>query len=66
MQIKQEKNEIFINQVKYTHELVKKYKLENSKEMATPISTSTKLDKDANGKSVNEKLYRGIIGSYFI
>ena len=27
------------------------------------MSTPTKLDKDENGKSVNEKLYRGIIGS---
>ena len=31
--------------------------------MSTPMSTSTKLDKDANGKSVDEKLYRGMIGS---
>ena len=37
--------------------------MKNSKEMSTPMSTSTKLDKDANGKNVDEKLYRGMIGN---
>ena len=27
------------------------------------MSTSTKLDKDSNSKNVDEKLYRGMIGS---
>jgi len=56
---------IFINQRKYACELLKKFKIENSKEMSTPMSTSTKLDKDASGKNVYEKLYRGVIGSLF-
>ena len=63
LQIKQEKNGTFINQGKYACELVKEFKLENSKEMATPMSTLTKFDNDANGKNVDEKLYRGMIGS---
>ena len=37
--------------------------MKNSKEMSTPICTFTKLDKDASGKSVDEKLYRGMIVS---
>ena len=63
LHIKQAKDGIFINQGKYARELVKKLKMENSKEMATPISTSTKLKKDANGKNIDEKLYRDMIGS---
>ena len=31
--------------------------------MATPMSPATKLDKDERGKDVNQKLYRGMIGS---
>ena len=31
--------------------------------MSTPTSPSTKLDKDEKGKKVDEKLYRGMIGS---
>ncbi|GAV59151.1 hypothetical protein CFOL_v3_02682 [Cephalotus follicularis] len=37
--------------------------MENSKTSKTPISTSTKLDKDEQGKNVDEKLYRSMIGS---
>ena len=65
LHIKQEKDEIFINQGKYACELMKKFKMKNSKEMPTLMSTSIKLDKDANGKNVDEKLYRSMIGSLF-
>ena len=61
--IKQEKDEIFIDQGENACELVKKFKMKKSKEMSSPMSTSTKLDKDANSKSVDEKLYRGMIDS---
>ena len=36
--------------------------MENSKEITTPMSTSTKLDKDATGKNVDSKPYKGMIG----
>ena len=34
-----------------------------AKPLATPMSTSIKLDKDENEKNVDEKLYRGMIVS---
>ena len=34
-----------------------------AKALSTPMSTSIKLDKDKNKKNVDEKLYRGMIGS---
>ncbi|GAV59136.1 hypothetical protein CFOL_v3_02667 [Cephalotus follicularis] len=37
--------------------------MENSKPCKTPMSTTTKLDKDENGKEVDQKLYRSMIGS---
>ncbi|XP_070005857.1 secreted RxLR effector protein 161-like [Nicotiana sylvestris] len=37
--------------------------MEESKEIDTPIATTTKLDIDEPGSSVDQKLYRGMIGS---
>ncbi|KAF7140349.1 hypothetical protein RHSIM_Rhsim06G0164800 [Rhododendron simsii] len=59
LQIKQTTEGILVNQAKYAKELIKKFGMEGSKPMSTPMSTSTKLDKDENGKPVNEKMYRG-------
>ncbi|KAK8548035.1 hypothetical protein V6N12_060962 [Hibiscus sabdariffa] len=63
LQIKQRKDDIFINQAKYIKEKLKKFGLENVKPQATPMSSSTKLDKDEEGKCVDSKIYRSIIGS---
>ena len=37
--------------------------MDGAKASKTPMSTTIKLDKDKNGKSVDEKKYRGMIGS---
>jgi len=37
--------------------------MENAKHASTPMASSTKLDQDLDGKPVNEKAYRGMIGS---
>ena len=56
------KEEIFINQSKYITEILKKFRLEDSKPYGTPMSSTCKLDKDEKGKKVDQKLYRGMIG----
>ncbi|KAK2362747.1 hypothetical protein QL285_087782 [Trifolium repens] len=63
LQIKQLEEGIFISQEKYVNDLLKKYKMNESKIMSTPMHLSTSLDKDENGKNVSEKEYRGMIGS---
>ncbi|GAU36116.1 hypothetical protein TSUD_374770 [Trifolium subterraneum] len=63
LQIKQQEDEIFISQEKYVNDLLKKYKMKESKIMSTPMHPSTSLDKDEKGKDVSEKEYRGMIGS---
>jgi hypothetical protein len=63
LQIKQTKNEIFFNQSKYIKDLLKKFGIEKSKIYATPMSSTTKLEKEENGKNVDIKQYRGMIGS---
>ncbi|KAL6347658.1 hypothetical protein AAG906_026186 [Vitis piasezkii] len=63
LQIKQLKEGTFINQAKYIRDLLKRFNMEESKTMKTPMSSSIKLDNDEKGKSVNSTMYRGIIGS---
>ncbi|GJT62077.1 retrovirus-related pol polyprotein from transposon TNT 1-94 [Tanacetum coccineum] len=63
LQIKQLKDGIFFNQSKYIKEILKKFRLEDSKPMKTPMSMETKLTKDEESESVDNTKYRGMIGS---
>lgn len=47
----------------YALELVKKFGLENAKESKNPMSTTCKLDKDEEGTSVDQRLYKSLIES---
>ena len=63
LQIKQIENGIFINQEKYCYNLIKRFGLENTAAKPTPMSPTIHLDRDEDGKSVDQKLYRSMIGS---
>ena len=63
LQVKQIKDDTFINQAKYVKDLLKRFGLKASKPYSTPMSTLIKLDKDEGGKCVDSKLYRSMIGS---
>ncbi|GJV38311.1 retrovirus-related pol polyprotein from transposon TNT 1-94 [Tanacetum coccineum] len=60
--IKQMEDGIFFNQSKYIKEMLKKFGLEDSKPMKTPMSSDTKLTKDEECESVDSTKYRGMIG----
>ncbi|GJT95500.1 retrovirus-related pol polyprotein from transposon TNT 1-94 [Tanacetum coccineum] len=60
LQIKQS---IFFNQSKYIKEMLKKFGLEDSKPMKTPMSSDTKLTKGEECESVDSTKYRGMIGT---
>jgi hypothetical protein len=62
-QIKQLKEGTFIHQEKYTNDILKKFKMDDCKPMKTPMPTNGHLDLDEGGKSVDQKLYRSMIGS---
>ena len=62
-QVKQLKEGIFITQTKYIKDLLTKYNLSDVKITYSPMSTSIKINKDEDGKYVDKKLYRGMIGS---
>ncbi|KAJ9557264.1 LOW QUALITY PROTEIN: hypothetical protein OSB04_011878 [Centaurea solstitialis] len=63
LQVKQTKEGIFINQSKYTKDLVKKFSFESCSPIKTLMAPPLKLDSDPNGNSVNITEYRGMIGS---
>ncbi|WVZ97893.1 LOW QUALITY PROTEIN: hypothetical protein U9M48_043396 [Paspalum notatum var. saurae] len=53
----------FVHQAKYTRDLLKKFEMGDSKPMTTPMSTNTALDADEDGEAVDQKEFRGMIGS---
>ena len=63
LQIKQLKDGIFFNQSKYIKDMLKKFGLEDSKLIKTPMSSETKLIRDEESESVDSTKYRGMIGS---
>jgi murein endopeptidase len=63
LQIKQSKEGTFVHQAKYTKDIVRKFKMEDSKAMAMHTSTTTTLDVDEEGEHVDQKEYRSMIRS---
>ncbi|WVZ81022.1 hypothetical protein U9M48_028449 [Paspalum notatum var. saurae] len=63
LQIKPGPEGIFVHQAKYTRDILKKFEMGDSKPMTTPMSTNTALDADEDGEAVDQKEFRGMIGS---
>ncbi|GJY04897.1 retrovirus-related pol polyprotein from transposon TNT 1-94 [Tanacetum coccineum] len=64
LQIKQMEDGIFFNQSKYIKEMLKKFGLEDSKPMKTPMSSDTKLTKDEECEmTLEEELRTGSLPS---
>jgi hypothetical protein len=55
LQIKQAKEGTFVHQAKYTKDILKKFKMDDSKPLWTPMSTTTALDVDEDGEPVDQK-----------
>ncbi|GKE99139.1 retrovirus-related pol polyprotein from transposon TNT 1-94 [Tanacetum coccineum] len=66
LQLKQMEDGIFFNQSKYIKEMLKKFGLEESKPMKTPMSSDTKLTKDEECESVDSTKYRAMIGTTYL
>jgi hypothetical protein len=62
-QIKQLQKGTFISQTKYIQDILKKFGMKNGKPIKTPMGTNGHLDLDTAGKSVDQKVYRSMIGS---
>jgi hypothetical protein len=62
-QIKQLQEGTFISQTKYIQDILKKFGMKDGKPIKTPMGTNGHLDLDMGGKSVDQKVYRSMIGS---
>ena len=62
LQIQQNKNGIYITQSKYIKEILKKFGMEDSRLVGTPMSTGHNLTKKDDSKEVDQTLYRSMIG----
>ena len=62
-QVKQLRGGTFINQAKYIQDMLKRFDMMDAKPMKTPMPTNGQLDLDPNGKDVDQKVYRSMIGS---
>ncbi|KAJ9537943.1 hypothetical protein OSB04_030676 [Centaurea solstitialis] len=63
LQVRQTPQGNFINQSKYTHDILKRFDFTGPKSASTPMSTSFQLDADLSSNPVDLKNYRAIIGS---
>jgi hypothetical protein len=62
-QIKQAKEGAFISQMKYTHDILKKFGMDKAMPIKMPMGTNCHLDLDLGGPSFDQKEYCSMIGS---
>jgi hypothetical protein len=55
LQIKQTKEGTFVHQAKYTKDILKKFKMDDSKPLSRPMSTTIALDADGDGEPVSRR-----------
>ena len=63
LQVHQSPRGIFLSQSKYAFEILRKHGMSGCDTVSTPMSHTTKLDADLQGKPVDPTKYRSIIGS---
>jgi hypothetical protein len=62
-QVKQLQEGTFISQTKNIQDILTKFGMKNAKPIKTSMGTNGHLDLDTGGKSVDQKVYRSMIGS---
>jgi hypothetical protein len=63
IQVKQMKQGTFVHQAKYTKDLMKKFNMAELKPASTPMSSTASLGLDEDGKVLDQREYRSMIGS---
>ncbi|GJW47083.1 retrovirus-related pol polyprotein from transposon TNT 1-94 [Tanacetum coccineum] len=63
LQMNQSPQGIFINQAKYSLEILKKHGMDKGESVGTPMATKPKLDADLSGKLIDQTDYHSKIGS---
>jgi hypothetical protein len=63
-QVKQLQDGTFISQTKYTQDILNKFGMKDAKPIKTPMGTNGHLDLNTGGKSIDQKVYQSMIGSF--
>ncbi len=63
LQVQQNKNGIFLSQTKYLKQILKKYGMEDSKPVCTPMVTGCCLSANNESAAIHQPTYRSMIGS---
>ena len=63
MEVSQGSDDIFISQKRYALNLLKRFNMDKSKAVATPLVQNEVLSKDNAGVEVNSSYYRSLVGS---
>ncbi|KAI3754763.1 hypothetical protein L1987_54553 [Smallanthus sonchifolius] len=63
LQVNQKEDDFFIHQSKYVKDILSRFKMEDYTPYDTPIPVNHKLNSDPEGKDVDCRLYRAMIGS---
>jgi hypothetical protein len=63
LQITERSEGMFIYQEKYLREMLKRFQMEDSKPVGTPMVTGCKLSKVDDSPDVDQRSYRSMIGS---
>jgi hypothetical protein len=63
LQITQRSEGMFISQEKYLRKMLKRFQMENSKPVGTPMVIRCKLSKDDDSPDADQSSYRSMIGS---
>jgi hypothetical protein len=61
-QVKQLQDCTFISQTKYIQDILTKFGMKDAKPIKTPMGTNGNLNLDTGGKSIDQKVYRSMIG----
>ena len=63
IQVRQEKGKIFMCQEKYIEDLLKKYHMDKSKPISTPMALNERLQQNDGVEKIDAKVYRSLVGS---
>ncbi len=63
LQISQKPEGLFISQEKYLKEMLKRFQMEDTTPVSTPMVSGCKLSKEDTSPEVDQKMYRSMIGS---
>ena len=66
LQIRQQRNKIFISQEKYLKDVLRKFGMQDCKGVKIPMPTNGHLCTDENGIDFDQKVYRSMIFLYCI